>query len=157
MWTSAHNTRADTYSVRDLATGEDRTFPTRSGRRCNQLGIDLHGPRIMLEEFCGETKRTRDDRVHVVSLDGRQVLTARGDGLDRGALGTDFLVLLSEGDSAADGTYVYDFRDDRLRRLSTGFSRYAASLDAGSRTFFWATPFRGGRGQDLYAATWTAR
>ena len=126
MWTDSSNGAAGRVHVRDLATGEDTSFDPRLGERCNLLGFDVAGGRIAMSQYCGTyDDGVRDDRVQVVTTDGEQVVTVQDNGVDGGALvgGGDYLALTAY-DRATGGTYVYDFDEGRLLRLSEGTSSW---------------------------------
>ena len=125
VWTDSENGAAGRVHVRDLASGEETSFDPELGERCNLLGFDAEGDRIAMTQYCGTyDSGVRDDRVQVVTTDGEQVVTVQDSGVDGGQLvaGGDFLTLTAY-ERATGGTYVYDFEEGRLLRLSDGHSR----------------------------------
>jgi hypothetical protein len=125
VWTDSTNGAAGMVHVRDLTTGEESSFDPRLGERCNLLGFDAAGGRIAMTQYCGTYDGVRDDRVQVVTKDGEQVVTLQDDGIDAGDLvaGGDYLTLTSYA-RATVGTYLYDFDERQLLRLSDSRSAF---------------------------------
>lgn len=145
-----HDNRPDSVMhVRDLATGEDHSFDTRSGRHCNQLGLDRIGENVTLWQYCGQKDGVRDDRAQVVTLTGDPVVTLQDDGL-MSAGGSDRFVSVTSYKNGTAGTYTYDLANDRLLRLSHGFSRYGESGGGAGDRLLWATPVLDGRGRKTW-------
>ena len=120
VWTDSQNGDAGRVHVRDLASGEESSFDPRLGERCNLLGFDAEGERIVMSQYCGTYEGgVRDDRVQVVTTDGEPVVTIQDSGVDGGRLvaGGDYLTLTAYG-RATGGTYLYDVEDGTLLRLS---------------------------------------
>lgn len=127
VWTDSSNGAAGMVHVRDLDNGEETSFDPRLGDRCNLLGFDVAGGRIAMTQYCGTYEGgVRDDRVQVMTTEGEQVITVQDSGVDAGDLvaGGDFLTMTAY-DRATGGTYVYDFEEGRLLRLSDGHSPWA--------------------------------
>lgn len=147
VYTDSTNGAAGTIHVRDLTTGEESSFDPGLGERCNLLGFDVAGGRIAMSQYCGTYDGgVRDDRVQVVTADGEQVLTVQDTGVDGGDLvaGGDFLTLTANN-RANGGTYVYDFEEGRLLRLSDGTSSWnVATGPTPGDQFLWSEP-AGGR------------
>jgi hypothetical protein len=137
--------------VRDLATGEEHTYDTRSGRRCNQLGMQRVGENIVLSQYCGERNGVRDDRTQVVTTTGEPVVTLQGDGLEA-AGASDRFVLLTSYRHGAEGAYVWDLARERLLRLSDGFSKFAGGSGGSGERLLWSTPFLSGHGREQWVA-----
>ncbi len=137
--------------VRDLATGKDERFDSRSGRHCNQLGLQRIGENVALWQYCGTHHGVRDDRAQVVTLAGEPVVTVQDDDLDPAGMGTRFVSVTSHRDGHA-GTYVWDLKRDRLLRLSDGFSRFAGGEDASGDRLLWSTPVLQGKGRTMWVA-----
>ncbi|HEV2798198.1 MAG TPA: hypothetical protein VGV65_11310 [Nocardioides sp.] len=125
VWTDSTNGAAGKVHVRDLATGDETSFDPEMGERCNLLGLDASGGRIAMSQYCGTYDGVRDDRVQVVTTDGEQVVTLQDDGIEAGDLvgGGDYLTLTSY-DRSTQGTYLYDFDEGRLLRLSDSRSAF---------------------------------
>jgi hypothetical protein len=126
VWTDSSNGAAGLVHVRDLATGEESSFDPELGERCNLLGFSVAGERIAMSQYCGTYEGgVRDDRVQVVTTGGEQIVTVQESGVDGGILGEDgdFLTLTAY-DRATGGTYVYDFDEGQLLRLSDGTSSW---------------------------------
>lgn len=134
--------------VRDLASGEESTVDPQVDDRCNVLGFGASGDRVVLSEYCGTYDEGRDDRVQVLGLDGEQVVTIQGNGID-GWLpnGSDVVnVSVHNGDDTS-GTYVYDLTDGRFLRVSDGLSSWGLGGPVGTdRQFMWHTPVNKGNG-----------
>lgn len=143
VWTDSRNGDAGRIHVRDLATGAEHSFDPRSGERCNLLSFGAAGDRIVMGQYCGTYDGgVRDDRVQIVSTDGRQVVTLQGSGLDGGLVpGSGVVTVTAYGDEA-DGTYVYDLAGDRLLRVSDRISSWASTTGpaGGLSRFSWMTP-----------------
>jgi hypothetical protein len=147
VWTDSSNGAAGRVHVRELTTGKETSFDPQLGERCNLLGLDVAGGRIAMTQYCGTyAGGVRDDRVQVVTTEGEQVVTVQDDGVDAGDLvaGGDFLTLTAF-DRATGGTYVYDFEEGRLLRLSDATSSWAVGRGpTPGDQFMWSTP-AGGR------------
>lgn len=147
VWTDSTNGAAGRVHVRDLASGEETAFDPELGERCNLLGLSAAGDRIAMSQYCGNYGGgVRDDRVQVVTTDGEQVVTVQDSGVDGGRLvaGGDFLTLRAY-ERPTGGTYVYDFEDGRLLRLSEGHLSWEIGTGpTPGDTFMWTTP-AGGR------------
>ena len=146
VWTDSANGAAGRVHVRDLATGEETSFDPELGERCNLLGFDADGDRIALSQYCGTYDNgVRDDRVQVVTTDGEPVVTVQDSGVDGGQLvaGGDFMSLVAY-ERATAGTYLYDFDEGRLLRLSDGSSPWdVASGPTPGDQFLWGEPAGG--------------
>ncbi|RYC12497.1 WD40 repeat domain-containing protein [Nocardioides zhouii] len=146
VYTGSANGAAGRVHVRDLASGEETSFDPRLGERCNLLGFDAEGERIALTQYCGTYEDgVRDDRIQVVTTEGDPVVTIQDNGVDGGQLiaGGDYLSLVAYG-RATGGTYVYDFEDGRLLRLSEGHSAWAVgSGPTPGDQFLWNEPAGG--------------
>ncbi len=143
VWTDSSNGAAGRVHVRDLVTGEESSFDPQLGERCNLLGFDVEGGRIAMSQYCGTyAGGVRDDRVQVVTTEGEQVLTVQDNGVEGGQLvaGGDYLTMTAY-DRATGGTYLYDFDEGRLLRLSDGMSSWTvAHGPTPGDQFFWTTP-----------------
>jgi hypothetical protein len=137
--------------VRDLATGEDRTYDTQSGRHCNQLGMVRVGDDIALWQYCGTHRRVRDDRVQVVTATGAPVVTVQGDDLELDQATDRFLSVVDDLGPDA-GTYVYDLRRGRLLRVSHGRSHFAGTGNGHGSRLIWSTPILHGHGRTQWVA-----
>jgi hypothetical protein len=151
VYMSSGNRPTSRMHVRDLATGSEQTVDTRSGRRCNQLGLRLTQRTVVLSQFCGTRDRVRDDRVQVVTLTGDPVVTLQDDSLDLGAADGRMLTVVSMRDGRA-GTYVYDLDTRRLLRLSHGFSRFGGGDGLRGSRLMWSTPTLHGSGREMWVA-----
>ncbi|MCW2736148.1 hypothetical protein [Nocardioides sp.] len=143
VWTDSSNGAAGLVHVRDLATGEESSFDPELGERCNLLGFSVAGERIAMSQYCGTYEGgVRDDRVQVVTTGGEQIVTVQESGVDGGILGEDgdFLTLTAY-DRATGGTYVYDFDEGQLLRLSDGTSSWnVGSGPTPGDQFLWSEP-----------------
>lgn len=146
VWTDSANGAAGRVHVRDLASGEETSFDPELGERCNLLGFDAEGDRIAMTQYCGTyDDGVRDDRVQVVTTDGERVVTVQDSGVDGGKLvaGGDFMTLTAY-ERASGGTYLYDFDEGRLLRLSDGHSPWdVASGPTPGDQFLWGEPAGG--------------
>ena len=143
VWTDSSNGAAGMVHVRDLGSGEETSFDPRLGERCNLLGFDAAGGRIAMSQYCGTYEGgVRDDRVQVMTTEGEQLITVQDSGVEGGDLvaGGDFLTLTAH-ERATRGTYVYDFEDGRLLRLSDGLSQWTVSSGpTPGDQFLWSEP-----------------
>ncbi|WP_416956099.1 hypothetical protein ACNKF0_04470 [Nocardioides sp. T5] len=143
VWTDSANGAAGRVHVRDLATGDETSFDPALGERCNLLDFSADGDRIAMSQYCGTYEGgVRDDRVQVVTTDGDQVMTVQDNGVEGGQLvaGGDFLTMTAY-DRATGGTYLYDFEEGRLLRVSEGMSSWTvAHGPAPGDRFLWTTP-----------------
>ena len=143
VWTDSSNGAAGRVHVRDLETGDETSFDPQLGEKCNLLGFDVADGRIAMSQYCGTyAGGVRDDRVQVVTTEGEQVVTLQDNGVDGGNLvgGGDFMTVVAY-DRATSGTYLYDFEDGSLVRLSEGHSPWAAgSGPTPGDQFLWNEP-----------------
>ena len=140
--------------MRNLATGKEHSFDPQSGDRCNQLSLGVARGVIALGEYCGEKHRIRDDRVHVVTTDGRPLVTLQGSGIEAGGVSRGFVTATAYGEGAPAGTYVYDLAavpagpDLDRRRRAVG-----PNTVAGGRTLTWSVPVSTDE-MKLFAGRW---
>lgn len=146
VWTDAENGRPGLVHVRDLASGEETSFDPRLGERCNLLGFSAAGERIAMSQYCGTyADGVRDDRVQVVTTNGDPVITVQDSGVDGGQLvaGGDYLTLTAY-EGATGGTYVYDFDEGQLLRLSEAHAVWAVGQGpTPDDQFLWNEPAGG--------------
>lgn len=159
VWSTATNGINDRIHVRDLRTGEERDFDPRSGERCNLLGFGVSGEAIMLSQYCGDYDNGRDDRVQVVTTDGRSVTTIQDDGIEGQVAGG--LIEVTSYDRRAGGTYVYDPDDGQFVRVTKRVSSYAVGGPTPEGNLLWHTPYgksndpgMSGRGATQWLARW---
>ena len=142
VWTDSENGAAGMVHVRDLGSGDETSFDPELGERCNLLGFDVAGGRIAMSQYCGTYEGgVRDDRVQVMTTDGEPIVTIQDSGVEGGDLvaGGDFMTLTAY-DRATGGTYVYDFEEGRLLRLSDGQSAWSMGGPTPGDQFMWHTP-----------------
>ena len=143
VWTDARNGDAGQVHVRDLETGEERSFDPRSGEKCNLLGFGATDERIVMSQYCGTYDgEVRDDRVQVLDTDGRQVVTLQGSGIE-GVLTSESgagVVTVTSYESGRDGTYVYDLASEEFLRITEGVSSWATSGPTAEGQFLYNTP-----------------
>ena len=155
VYTEATNRPIDRITVRDLAGGTEHAFDPRAGDRCNQLSLSLGDGVIGLGEYCGRDGKTRDDRVQVLTTDGKPVVTIQGNGVEGGSVGKGFVTATTFGQpGAAAGTFVYDLGSGRLLRLSTGSPKFGPGSTAGGPALTWAVPVNQRHGMTLFAGRW---
>jgi hypothetical protein len=149
VWTDSTNGDAGRVHVRNLESGEDRSFDPHSGERCNLLSFGATDDRIVMSEYCGTyDDGVRDDRVQVLDTDGNQVVTLQGSGIE-GALASDAgdgLVTVTSYESGGNGTYVYDLGSGRFLQISDDVSSWVTSGPTQEGQFLWNTPENWGRG-----------
>ncbi|MDN4174045.1 hypothetical protein QWY28_13875 [Nocardioides sp. SOB77] len=148
VWTDRTNGDAGRVHVRDLGSGQERSFDPASGERCNLLSFGATAEHVVLGQYCGDYDDVRDDRVQVVGTDGEQVVTIQGDSLD-GRLATrhgDGLVAVTSYDRSASGTYVYDLGSGRFLRLSDRVSSWGTDGSTTDGQVLFNTPVNGGKG-----------
>jgi len=139
VWTDTSSAPASRVTVRDLQTGEEHSFDPQSGDRCNQLSLSVARGVIGLGEYCGTKHGIRDDRMHVVTTDGRPLVTIQGDGLEAGGVGRGFVTATSYGyHGTPPGTYVYDLDAARLVRIADRAGNVGPNTAAGGRTLTWS-------------------
>jgi hypothetical protein len=149
VWTDSTNGDAGQVHVRDLETGEERSFDPGSGEKCNLLSFGATDDRIVMGQYCGTyDDGVRDDRVQVLDSDGDQVVTVQGSGLDGGlASGGDRgIVTVTSYEPGGDGTYLYDLGSGGFLRISEDVSSWAAGGPTPDGLFLWNTPVNRGRG-----------
>jgi hypothetical protein len=147
-WT---NKPSSIIHVRNLTTGEERSFDAQSGTQCNALGLDRVGARIVLAQFCGDTPQGRDDRVQIITTQGEPVVTLQDDGLDV-ASATDEFVTVRSYVQGSSGAYAYELATGRFLRLGEGHVRYAGSSAGREDVLIWSTPVNRGNGMKVWAA-----
>jgi hypothetical protein len=143
VWTDTSGGAAGRVHVLDLATGEETSFDPELGEKCNLLGFDVAGGRIAMSQYCGTyDDGVRDDRVQVVTTDGEQVVTVQDSGVEGGDLvGGGDVMTLTGYDRSTSGTYLYDFDEKQLRRLSEGQSSWTIGTGpTPGDQFMWTTP-----------------
>lgn len=153
VWSAATNGTNDRIHVRDLATGAEHDFDPRSGKRCNLLGFSATGDRIVLGQYCGTYDDGRDDRVQVLTTQGRTVTTLQGDSIDGGLAdggtgGGGHLVAVQAWSGAEEGTYVYDLATDRFLRLTDSVSTYSVGGPTPAGELLVGTAYGEGKAQD---------
>ncbi len=155
VYTEAMNRPIDRITVRDLADGAEHSFDPESGGRCNQLSMSVAGGVVALGEYCGTHARVRDDRVHVVTTDGRPLVTIQGNGVDLGSVGRGFVTATTFGaPGTAGGTLVYDIDSGRLLRIAKGSPQFGPGSLAGGPTLTWSVPANHRHGMRLFAGRW---
>ncbi len=149
VWTDSTNGEAGRVHVRDLETGEERSFDPRSGERCNLLSFGAIGDRIVMGQYCGTyDDGVRDDRVQVLDTDGDQVVTLQGSGIE-GELDSTAgagLVTVTSNEPGSVGTYVYDLDSGRLLRITEDVSSWVTSGPTQDGQFLWNIPENRNRG-----------
>ena len=153
VYTEANNRPIDRVTVRNLETGKEHSFDPQSGDRCNQLSLGVARGVIALGEFCGEKGPIRDDRVHVVTTDGRPLVTLQGSGIEVGGVSRGFVTATAYGEGAPAGTYVYDLDASRMVRISTDVGEPGPNSVAGGRTLTWSVPVSGDEVK-IFAGRW---
>ena len=139
VWTDNYNAPASRVTVRNLTTGKEHSFDPQSGDRCNQLSLGVARGVIALGESCGTKDGIDDNRMHVVTTDGKQLVTLQGQGLEAGAVGRGFVTATTFfGRHTPGGTYVYDLDAARLVRISKRPGTLGPSTTAGGRTLTWS-------------------
>lgn len=139
VWTATSNGTNDRIHVRDLATGAERDFDPRSGERCNLLGFGAIEDRIVLSQYCGTYDDGRDDRVQVLTTDGRPVTTIQGDGIGGHVAGG--FVQVTSHDRELPGTFVYEPGTGRFVRVSEGVSSWSLGGPTPAGLLLWDTPY----------------
>jgi hypothetical protein len=150
VWTDSSNGAPGQVHVRDLATGAEHSFDPRLGDRCNLLSFGVAGDRVVMGEYCGTYgDGVRDDRVQVVGLDGRQVVTFQDSGIDGGPAGTDgtneLVSIVAQGRNRP-GAYVYDLGTEQFLRLDDGVSQYSLGGPTPGGQLLWNSPVNHGLG-----------
>lgn len=145
VWTDSTNGEAGRVHVRDLETGQDRSFDPRSGDRCNLLSFGATDDRILMSQYCGTYGDVRDDRVQVLDTDGDQVVTLQGSGIE-GTLTSDAVVTVTSYEAGGAGTYVYDLESGRFLQISDDVSSWSTGGPTQDGQFLWNTPENWGRG-----------
>jgi hypothetical protein len=142
VWTDRTNGDAGRVHVRDLSTGKEHSFDPHAGKRCNLLGFGATRDRIVLSEYCGTYGKVRDDRIQVISTDGRQVVTIQDSGIDGYLSGpSGGLVVEADNGTADSGTYLYDLASGRFVRISHGSSKFTSGGGpVPDGLFLWRTP-----------------
>jgi hypothetical protein len=149
-FTESSNEPSSTIHVRDLRTGEERTFDAQSGSRCNALGMDRVGGLIAFAQYCGESGGRRDDRVQVITTDGAPVVTVQDDGVDLVEVTERFVVVRAYPDGRA-GAYAYEPATGRFLRLGEGHVKFGGSHTGRGDLLTWATPVNRGHGMKIWA------
>lgn len=125
VWTDRTNGDSGLVHVRDLDTGEERSFDPRAGERCNLLSFGATEEHIVMGQYCGTYEGgVRDDRVQILGTDGGQVVTVQDDSTSGG--GT--------------GTFVYDLDTERFLGVSDDVSSWLMGGRTQAGQFTWTTP-----------------
>jgi hypothetical protein len=147
VWTDATNGGPGRVHVRDLATGEERSFDPGTGERCNLLDFGATDDRIVMSQYCGTyDDGVRDDRVQVVDTDGDQVVTVQGSGVEGTLADEGDVVTIGSWEPGRTGTYVYDLDTGRFLRVSDAMSSWTTGGPTPDGHFLWNTPANGGSG-----------
>lgn len=128
VWTTQRDGTREQVHVRDLRTGAEHDFDPRLGARCNVLSFRASGDRIVIGQYCGTYDDGRDDRVQVLTTDGRTVTTLQGDSIDgwlADGSGDGHLVQVRAWRPGEEGDLVYDLDTDRLLRVSDSVSAWS--------------------------------
>ena len=138
-WTDSSGGEAGEVHVRDLETGEERSFDPRTGEKCNLLSFGATDDHVVMGQYCGTYEDgVRDDRVQVLTTDGEQVATLQDSGVE-GWLASDGLATItSYGD--AGGTYLYELATGRFLWVSDSVSSWSSGGPAPAGMFLWNTP-----------------
>jgi hypothetical protein len=143
VWTESTNGQAIVH-VRDLASGEEHSFDTHAGEKCNLLSFGATDDRIVMGQYCGTyAGGVRDDRVQILTTDGEQVVTLQDSGIDgalAGSGGAGDVVTVSAFGGPGSGTYVYDLDTDRFLRISDAVSNVGVGGPTPDGRFLWHTP-----------------
>lgn len=145
VWTDRTNGDSGMVHVRDLATGEERSFDPASGDRCNLLSFGATGDRIVMGQYCGTYEDgVRDDRVQVLTTSGEQVTTIQDSDIEgRVASGGDpGLVSVTSYQRGAVGTYVYDLAGGRFVRVGESLSQWGLGGPTPEGQLLWQVAHR---------------
>ena len=141
VWTDSTNGDTGDVHVRDLATGDTRSFDPQTGEKCNLLSFGATHERIVMGQYCGTyADGVRDDRVQVLSTHGDQVVTVQDDSIEGGLAGADGVVTVTSYQRGRAGTYVYDLRTDRFLRLSDDVSQWSMGGPTPEGRVLWTVP-----------------
>ena len=147
VWTDSTNGDSGLVHLRDLQTGEERSFDPHSGEKCNLLSFGATDERVVLGQYCGTYDGgVRDDRVQVLSTDGEQVVTLQDSSIDGTLVTGSDVVTVTSYQRGQSGTYVYDLGTDRFLRLSEDVSQWLTSGPTPEGDFIWNTPVNRGNG-----------
>lgn len=153
LWTDRDNGVSDRVHVRDLTTGEERSFDPHSGARCNVIGFSAFstsdGIRIAISQYCGTYSAGRDDRVQIVTDEGEPVVTLQDDGLLEGGAVGDLVQVVGYG-SDVSGNYVYDPGSGRFLRLGESRSIYDMGGPTPPGYLIWDEALNGTKGAHQY-------
>ena len=157
VWTDSTNGDAGRVHTRDLATGQEHSFDPHAGERCNLLSFGATESRVVLGQYCGTyADGVRDDRVQILTSDGRQVVTLQDSGMDGdlvGVAGADGVVRIVSYGGRQGGNYAYDLGTGRFLRLSAATSKWGMGGPTPAGQFLWDTPVNNGHG----ATQWLGR
>ena len=156
VWTDGTNGDAGMIHTRDLASGEEHSFDPKTGERCNLLNFGVSANRIVMSQYCGDYGDVRDDRVQILSTDGRQVVTLQDDGVEGrvSSSGDSSVVTIQSALRDAPGTYVYDLAGNRLLRVSDEHSSWSSDGWMHGGLFQWNTPVNDNHGATQHLAEW---
>lgn len=158
VWTDATNGRPGMVHVRDTTTGEERSHDPRTDDRCDLLGFSVAGERIALNQHCGVVDGARDDRIQVISTDGDQIGTFRGNSFEGRLVGSDGRRLLVEHASAENsGSYLVDLdaEDRPVFRLAQGLSGFPTyGLVAPDGAWFFSEAVNDAHGDKTTVVRW---
>lgn len=150
VWTDATNGDSGRVHVRDLDTGEERSFDPQSGERCNLLSFGATDEHVVMGQYCGTydagLRDVRDDRVQILSTDGDQVVTLQDSEVDGGLSPRTDVVTVSAYQRGRAGTYVYDLATERFLRVSEGTSSWSTGGPLAPGHFAWDVPVNRGNG-----------
>lgn len=157
VWTEETKGDAAKVHVRDLDTGQERSFDPRTGDRCTLDGISAGGDLVALNQKCGTYGSVDDDRLQILSTDGDLVGTFQSPGIGGSFVrGVDNLLQLRvRAHTDDDGLYLHDLKKDTSWRAARGFSTHSLHpvfTRPGEVT--WDAPVNGGRGEVTTIARW---
>lgn len=147
VWTDSTNGDSGRVHLRNLETGDERSFDPRSGERCNLLSFGATDERIVMGQYCGTySGGVRDDRVQILSTAGEPVVTLQDSSID-GALAADSgVVTVTSYQRGRSGTYLYVLGTDRFLRVSRAVSQWSTHGPTPAGQFMWTTPEGRGNG-----------
>lgn len=130
VWSEKSNGISNRLTVRDLESGDEKSFDPQSGRYCLQSSLDVDADRIVMFQNCVTENGVTDDRIQVVSMTGEPVVTIQGDSITGSVDAGGHVIVTAQNPDIRDtnGAYSYDLTSGDFLRLSTGTPRVHVTL-----------------------------
>jgi hypothetical protein len=138
VWAEPSNGAVGEVHVRDLETGEERSFDPQMGAGCGLLELKVVQDAVLLGESCGLDNGVDDNRLQVLTMDGDAVVTVRDEGVGN-RIGDGGRVAVVSGGQG--GPFVLDPATGELWRVGESMALWGDGVPVpdGSAFTHWTT------------------